>query len=79
MKAQKRFSRIVCTVIAEILIASGIFLKSEETIVIPATSMAISLPLPMAMLRSASARAALSFIPSPTIATVFPEAFRLRI
>ncbi len=40
--------------------------------VILATSMAISLPLPMAMLTSACASAPLSLMPSPTIATVRP-------
>ena len=37
--------------------------------VILATSMAMSLPPPMAMLKSAWARAALSLMPSPTMAT----------
>lgn len=38
--------------------------------VIVATSMAMSAPLPIAMLTSAEASAVLSLIPSPTIATV---------
>ena len=52
--------------------ASAILRRSDEIIVILATSMAMSLPLPIAILKSAWARAALSLIPSPTIATRFP-------
>jgi len=36
--------------------------------------MAMSVPVPMAMPRSACAKAGESFIPSPTIATLFPLA-----
>ena len=54
--------------------ASGILARSEEMMVILATSMAMSLPPPMAMLKSAWARAALSLMPSPTMATFRPSA-----
>ena len=39
-----------------------------------AVSTAISLPCPIAMLKSACAKAALSLIPSPTMPTFFPFA-----
>mmetsp|Transcript_29329 Transcript_29329/g.73590 ORF Transcript_29329/g.73590 Transcript_29329/m.73590 type:complete len:252 (-) Transcript_29329:3166-3921(-) len=39
---------------------------------IPAASIAMSVPLPIAMPRSACARAGASLMPSPTIATVWP-------
>ena len=63
---------MVRTVSLESFSASGILVRSEDMIVILATSMAMSLPPPMAMLRSACARAALSLMPSPTIATFLP-------
>ena len=53
MNAQKRFWRMVRTVSLESCKASVILVRSEEMIVILATSIAISLPLPIAMLRSA--------------------------
>ena len=53
-------------------IVSEIFTKSDERIVTIAVSMAMSLPCPMAILKSACAKAALSLIPSPTMATFFP-------
>ena len=46
--------------------------RSEVISVTIATSMAISVPFPIAMLTSASANACESLMPSPTIATVFP-------
>jgi Cu2+-exporting ATPase len=45
--------------------ACGIFKRSDDIMVIFATSMAISLPLPIAILTSACASACVSFIPSP--------------
>lgn len=55
------------TVKREIVMASSILRKSDDTIVTPATSIATSLPAPIAILKSACAKAALSLIPSPTI------------
>ena len=78
MKAQKRFWRMVRTVRVERRNASGTRSRSEETIVMPAVSMAMSLPPPMAIPRSASASAALSLMPSPTIATRRPRACNSR-
>ena len=65
---------MVRVVNTESWMASVILLRSEEINVIFATSMARSLPCPMAMLRSACASAELSLMPSPTIATHFPSA-----
>ena len=73
MKAQKRFWRIVRTVSCDSRIISGIFRRSDERIVTIAVSIAMSLPRPMATLKSACARAALSLIPSPAMATVRPS------
>ena len=70
---------MVLTVMAESLMVCGIFLRSEERTVTMAASMAMSLPCPMAMLRSAWARAALSLIPSPAIATLWPPPWRERM
>ena len=70
---------MVRTVSRESFNASGIFVRSEEMMVILATSMAMSLPPPMAMLKSACARAALSLMPSPAIATFLPFFCRLPI
>ena len=63
---------MVATVCFDNLIACGILVKSDEMMVILATSIAISLPLPIAILTSAVAKAVLSLIPSPTIATTLP-------
>ena len=57
MKAQNKFSRIIRTVLRDKLIALDNKDKSEVINVIMATSMAISVPLPIAMLTSARARA----------------------
>ena len=65
---------MVRVVKTESWMASTILLRSEEIRVILATSIARSLPCPMAMLRSACANAELSLMPSPTIATHFPSA-----
>ena len=64
---------MVRTVRADSRMASGIRVRSDEMSVIWATSMAMSLPRPMAMLRSARAKAALSLMPSPTMATRCPS------
>lgn len=76
MKAQKRFWRIVLTVSFDRWRASDIFEGSEVSRVMPAASMAMSLPVAMAMPRSASARAAPSLMPSPTMATLCPSLLR---
>ncbi|CCZ14212.1 putative uncharacterized protein [Prevotella sp. CAG:487] len=55
-------------------IASAVLERSDDRMVIIDVSMAMSLPFPIAMLRSACARAALSFMPSPAIATTCPSA-----
>ena len=60
---------MVRTVCADSRMAAGNLSKSDEMMVIFATSIAMSLPCPMAMPRSACANAALSLMPSPTIAT----------
>src|SRR5690606_2949058 len=73
IKAQNKFCLIVDTVCFEIRIESAILDKSEEIMVILATSIAISEPLPIAILTSAVAKAVLSLIPSPTIATILPS------
>jgi len=52
----------------------GMDCKSEVIKVIFATSIAMSEPLPMAILTLACARAWESLMPSPTIATIFPSA-----
>ena len=49
------------------LIALGMRERSDEIMVIFATSIAISLPLPMAIPTSAYANALLSSMPSPTV------------
>ena len=53
--------------------SSGLFF----TRMIPADSMATSVPLPMAMPTSARVRAGASFTPSPTIATRLPWRLQL--
>ncbi len=70
---------MVRTVMADRRSASAIFPRSGVMIVIFATSIAMSLPCPMAMLKSACASAALSLMPSPTIATLCPAACNRRI
>ena len=63
---------MVFTVARDRRMVSGILVRSEDNIVTMAVSIAISLPFPIAMLKSACANAALSLIPSPTIATFRP-------
>ena len=53
--------------------AFGMDCKSDVIKVIFATSIAISEPLPIAILTLACANACESLIPSPTIATIFPS------
>ena len=65
---------MVRTVSCERRTASAILRGSDATIVMPAAEMAMSLPPPMAMPRSASASAALSLMPSPAIAVWCPAA-----
>ena len=62
------------TVARDSFIASGMRLRSEPISVTCATSIAMSVPLPIAMLTSAAAKAWVSFMPSPTIATCLPSA-----
>jgi hypothetical protein len=57
INAQKRFCRIVLTVFRLNLIAKGMIIRSLLIIVIFAASIAISEPLPIAILTSAVARA----------------------
>ena len=72
MNAQNKFCLMVRMVCFESSMADEIDSRRDETIVILATSMAMSEPLPMAMLTSACAMACESLIPSPAIATTFP-------
>ena len=65
---------MVRTVSRERRMASAIFVSSDEMIVTGAASIAMSLPRPMAIPRSARASAALSLMPSPAMATVCPPA-----
>ena len=64
---------MVRTVCLDSLIACGTLFKSEDIKVIFATSMAISEPFPIAIETSAWARAWLSLMPSPTMATTLPS------
>ena len=74
-KAQKRFCLIFRMVALLNVIAVTTPLKSPLIRVISADSMATSVPVPRAMPISACAKAGASFIPSPTIATIFPSAW----
>src|SRR5215470_3557613 len=53
--------------------------SDPEIRVMSAASMATSVPVPMAIPTSAAARAGASLIPSPTMPTVRPSAWRRRI
>ena len=74
MKAQNRFSHTIFTVLSLKRTASGMWRKSSPMRVTWATSIATSVPLPMAMLTSARASAWVSLMPSPTMATRLPWA-----
>ncbi len=77
--AQNRLPLMVPRVRRASRIASGTRSRSPETMVRSAAVMAASVPVPIAMPRSAWARAAASFTPSPTIATTRPDACSSRI
>src|SRR5215218_3184571 len=71
-KAQKRLPLIVASTRRESLIASTAALRSPETSVRSEASIATSVPVPIAIPRSACASAGASLTPSPTIATTSP-------
>src|SRR6266542_2965830 len=70
--AQPRFWRILRSVPRPIASAVGMSSGSERISTTSAVSMATSVPAPMAIPRSAAARAGASFTPSPTMATLVP-------
>ena len=73
--AQKKFCLMVRSVADESLMACTSFRRSPFMIVMSAVSIAISVPVPIAMPTSACAIAGASLMPSPTIATIcFPTA-----
>jgi len=74
--AKAMFCFITVIVVLPILSSSGILLRSSVARVMPAVSIATSVPdKPIAMPMSASARAGASFMPSPIIATMCPCCF----
>src|SRR3989338_7790197 len=68
-KAQNKLSLIVFIVCLDSLIAETTDIKFLLTNVIPAASMATSVPVPIAIPTSDDAKAGASLIPSPTKAT----------
>src|SRR6266508_303132 len=77
-KAQNRCVLIVARTRRASRIASGAARRSPDTSVRSPASMATSVPVPMAMPRSACASAGASLIPSPTTATTSPASWRRR-
>ena len=71
-KAQPRFWRMVRNVRRERRMAVATPSSSAESRVMSELSMATSVPVPMAMPRSAWTRAGASLTPSPTMATTRP-------
>src|SRR5579885_1874878 len=74
MKAKNRFCRILPIAAAESLRARTMPERSPFKSVMPALSIATSVPVPMAMPTSEAASAGASFTPSPAIATTRPSA-----
>src|SRR5690606_13103600 len=75
-KAQNRFVRMTPSVLRERRTASPATRRSLRTSVTSLASVATSVPVPMAIPRSACAGAAASLTPSPTIATLRPSCWR---
>src|SRR5919106_426113 len=76
--AQKRLPRIVRSVRRARATPSAAARRSPETSVMSEASIATSVPVPIAIPRSACARAGASLTPSPTIATTWPCSCRRR-
>ena len=72
--AKNRFCRMLRIVIVESARAFAMPRRSPFTRVMPALSMATSVPVPIAMPTSARASAGASLMPSPAIATTWPRA-----
>src|SRR4029453_7248809 len=72
MNAKNRFCRMLRITARLRCIALTMPIRSPFTSVIPALSMATSVPVPIAIPTSAAASAGASLIPSPAIATIAP-------
>src|SRR5437763_980504 len=73
MNAKNRFWRILLITAVERCRACAMPVRSPRTSVIPALSIATSVPVPIAMPTSAAASAGASLTPSPAIATTRPS------